>query len=321
MSHPESNLLIVNARAGAGRAVDEARAIGRKTTIESISFQELKDMSNEEAEHFLLPLTTLFVLGGDGSTFTLLNLLFQLQLQNQSFTDKLVVALGSGGENVVAKHMNTFSSNKVKVVSAVLEGNYEKKQLDYGLLHSDGNQELFFWNIHGGFSSTVLRNIEEQRALGVSDVKRRYKGALQALQQIEAEWEVIYSLNGGEPKSVFDFGVIAAQLPYWTSKMHLDVPAAAPALLHTIATLEDSGRGRYAYTTRLLLEVIAQTLGLPFQHALLKHTPLVQGDSLQIVSSPTSLAVDSEVTLYTSGILFVPQQRAHSGISIAQIAK
>lgn len=322
MSYSESSLLLVNGAAGAGRAVDEARKITRKTGIESVSIQDLSQLSWQEVEQLMLPLTNLFVLGGDGSTFSLLNVLFQLQQQNADFTNKTVVPLGLGGENVVAKHLKTFSRNKLKVVTSVLEGRYEKEHLEYGVIRTPaGKEELFFWNAHAGFSSSVLEKIEEQRAAGVGDVQRRYKGVQQAFRSIDASSQVIYTLNGIEREPVLDFGVIAAQLPYWTSKIHVDVSVLSPAVLHTIATLESSGRNNYTYTSRLILDVLSLTFGLPLQTSILKHIPLLEGDVLEVISSPTQLTVDSEGITSSSGVITVPRQRKSSGIYVANMRK
>lgn len=319
----ESNLLVVNATAGTGKAKRLANEIScstNSTDLRTVYFQDLIALHPIKIAELLVPVTSLFVLGGDGSTFTLLELLTRTRQEYPESPEKTLVALGSGGENVVSKHMGTFK-NKVAVVRSVFDGQHAKTELDFGCVTSeDGEKNLFFWNVHAGFSSAVLHEIELLRSQGAGDISRRYGAVLRTLKNFQGSQDVIYTLNGIEQKPVRDFGIISTQLPYWTSKIQLETPEVGTALLHTIATPEVYAGSSFQYSSRLLLEMITLTLGLPLRRVVLTQVPLNADDIVTVYSAPQALSVDSEVTAYQQGTITLPQRNNKTGVSVARLA-
>ena len=292
----KSSLLIRNGKAGKGQASNLSEEIHLETDISTESFEyflsAFEYASERERRLLLESYSHLFVLGGDGSTLSLLRLLLQQQL-NQDIT---VTALGMGGENVVAKEQGTYK-HPLQAVKAVLQGKYQKELVVPLSVNVAENQETepFLWSVHMGFSAAVLSELETMRSLGMGNFRRRYQAVLQTLVRQRQLDPTYVSLDGESPKTVVDMGVLSSAFPYWTSKFRLPTTSNSPAILHTVQGYEELQKQPSIFSARLLLEVISLKMGVPIPYRLLQHQPLDPGFSVEVFSASQQTAVDSEL--------------------------
>ena len=293
----ESSLLIVNGKAGNGQATELSQVLNAETGIRSEHFGNfllaLECVGDADTAAFLESYSNLFILGGDGSTLSLMRLLLQQQLRQ----DITVAALGMGGENVVAKETGTFKK-PLKTIRAVLTGAYQKEAVIPLSVTAEKSEiaEPFLWSVHMGFSAAVLAELEEMRSMGMGDFRRRYQATLQTLFRQRQLDPTYVSLNGESTQSVLDVGVLSAALPYWTSKFRLATVPHSPALLHTVQGYDELQKEPGRFSSRLLLEVLALKFGLNIPYRLLQHQPLASGFSVEISSPSGQMAIDSEVS-------------------------
>lgn len=317
-------LLVVNGYAGKGASEKVADAIKLQTPVESVLFHEFIALPAAQQQEALSLFTDLFVLGGDGSTFTMLQLLHSLYQEQQKAENGVspitVTALGLGGENVVAKHMNTHD-NKEDVVRRVLAGEFSPVPVFPSQLVTPSAVHPFFWNVHAGFSAGVLEKIEEMRAAGYGDWMRRYLGSFLEMMQMHVHQPVEYQINGVDQASVLDFGVITTLFPFWTSKIRLAPQVIAPAMLHTIAKPSDLDMSKPVFSARFILEMIALQQGFGYERKIINHRPIKSSDVISVQSnSEGSLAIDSEPTSATVGeITLFDSSTKFASVQLAQL--
>lgn len=305
---------IVNDAAGTGTSPAKAAELAQKTGIEIVSFLDLIGQPKTALqEKVLSEVENLFIFGGDGTTFALMRWL----AEHHPELPKLVIPLGLGGENVVAKQLHTHT-NQLETIGAVLAGEYTRKTVSPSAIRLDSAlTQPFFWNVHAGYSGLVLQKIEEQRQQGVSDKTRRYSAPFAVLKNMAALEPITVTLekpDRTEHLSGVDAGVITREIPFWTSKVHLPIPAEAHAVLHLIAHPSQTDRYRFEYYVRLLLETLALSSGIPTTKELITHTPLLPGTIVTFEQThPNFVAVDSEVsTAQTARISFPSENIAES---------
>lgn len=290
------SLLIVNQKSGNGDAVKLSKEIFLKHGLTSMDIGIFFALPEKEKRKLLDSLTHLFVLGGDGSSFSLIQFLLQAKL-NHHIT---VVPLGLGGENVLAKNSGTFGSSVVSV-ERVLAGDpsidLELPQIfevQFGSSFSNQETLPFLWSVHAGFSAGVLAEIEQLRKMGKSDFERRYKSTLQKFFRMHMLNSVEVKRNGTS-EQVLDFGVISNFLPYWTSKFRLPTSKSQVATLHTIKGVEMLQTEPALFYSRFLLELISLKLGFYIPRRILVHEPLREDFSVVVYPQDSLIAVDSEI--------------------------
>lgn len=296
----QNSLLLVNSKAGSGNARKLAKEIN---SIHKLRTQEISDffkLPEQQRNELFATLSHIFVLGGDGSSFSLLNLLLQSSVSEEI----VVVPLGLGGENVLSKHVGSYGKS-VATVSAVLRGERSENQFVTEMIQPQYAQitsELgllkefaFLWSVHAGFSAAVLSEIELLRNIGASDFYRRYGGTLRKLLQLRGADPVYISGEGYQEKQVVDVGVISAGIPFWTSKFRLPTTPNQTAILHTIEGYEKLQKQPYRFALRFILELISLKRGWSIPRELLIHTPLIGDFTVAVSSNNEEIAVDSEL--------------------------
>ncbi len=297
------SLLVINTRAGNGHAAHLAGEITANHELETIDIGGFFALEQTQRDELLASLSHIFVLGGDGSAFSLLNFLLSQNLQNKI----IVTPLGLGGENVLAKSVGSFGKS-VLTVTQVLSGKHTVQQLQPFTvqLQSEAiNLETlpFLWSVHAGFSATVLAQIEVLRNGRASDFQRRYGGTLKSILQLRGAERVTVSGTGIDTKQVLDFGVVSSALPYWTSKLRLPVSNVQSAILHTVEGCDQLQTEPVAFTSRFLLELILLKLGLEvIPRKILKHQALGADFTIQASTPSGQIGVDSEIYLAQSAI-------------------
>ncbi|GIK83976.1 MAG: hypothetical protein BroJett025_05980 [Patescibacteria group bacterium] len=290
----KKSLLLVNKRAGNGHATKLADEINSIHELDTLDIKDFFALQSDQLNKLFESLSHIFVLGGDGSSFSLLNLLLTSDLQSGI----VITPLGLGGENVLAKSVGSYGRS-VATVGQVLMGEYQVKTvrpLTTTLRTELQNTEHpFLWSIHAGFSAAVLSEIELLRSIGASDFKRRYAGTIRKLLQLR-EFEPVYiSGSGLKNKSVIDFGIISAALPYWTSKFKLPVKEQQTAILHTIEGQDRLQSEPSSFIAKFLLELIALKLGLKIPREIVVHRQLLDDFTLSVTTPHQEIAIDSEV--------------------------
>lgn len=318
------SLLIVNQRSGNGDAVELSEEIFLKHGLTSMDIGIFFTLPEKEKRELLNSLTHLFVLGGDGSSFSLIQFLLQAELNHHI----IVVPLGLGGENVLAKNSGTFGSSVVSV-ERVLAGDpsidLELPQIfevQFGRDPSNKETLPFLWSVHAGFSAGVLAEIEQLRKIGKSDFERRYKNTLQKFFRMHMLNSLEVKRNGTS-EQVLDFGVVSNFLPYWTSKFRLPTSSQHAAVLHTIKGTELLQTQPTVFYSRFLLELISLKLGLYIPRRILVHEPLREDFSAVVYPQDSLIAVDSEIKREAKVARINKSQNANrkSLVSIAKLSK
>lgn len=293
--HNKEALLIVNSKAGKGNAVKLAREINQTHNLKTYEIADFFALNIEQKNQLLSELSYIFILGGDGSSFSLINLLLSLNLLNQI----TVIPLGLGGENVLAKNLG-IHGRSFDSVEQVFMGNYTPqilKPLSVQLINSAQENEIempFSWNVHAGFSAGVLYEIEQLRNIGASDFKRRYLSTFKTFLKLRGLDPVVF-FNNGKSQKVLDFGVISSLLPCWTSKFTLPTTKDQIAILNTIQGHETLQYAPGTFYSRFIIELISLKLGLPISRKILVQEPLNSDFNISVESPSGIVAVDSEI--------------------------
>ena len=289
-------LVLFNSLSGKRDAFQIGRQIWLETGLEPIELQVFL-RQKERALAMLQTAPLLFVLGGDGTVFGLLELLTRHNFEQQS----IVVPLRAGGENVLAKALGTHKK-PAATVQKILRGEFRATSLQPLTVHTQQKQENngaglspVFWNIHAAFSAQTLRSVETLRDAGFGDWQRRYLALAQSLVALRKMPEVFLQLNDEPAQQVLDFGVLHAQLPYWTSKFKFSPDQRAEALLHTIIGSDLLQKEPSQFFFRLLFELAAVKLGIACKQQLLRQRSLFLGESLSLSVQDGVIAVDSEL--------------------------
>ena len=293
------SLLIVNGKAGKGKAYKTAEQLSNEYGLRAINLFDLlgpkEATQHPQLDIALQEITNFFVLGGDGSTFSFIEALLSTQLE-QKVT---VIPLGMGGENVLAKQAGTFEK-PVESTLAVLENQHDNrvvKPFSVQLDKNNSSRELpFLWNVHAGFSAAVLYEIEMLREMKVTDFRRRYQGSIQALLQMRKN-EPTYIHQGMETIKVLDSGIISVGLPYWTSKIQIPTQDEQAAILHSINGYDQLQEDPFGFITLFLKEMYGLKKGSEKQRSIITHQPLTDNFEVVLETSTGRIAVDSEVHL------------------------
>lgn len=304
----QNSLLLVNSKAGNGNARKLAKEIN---SVHRLKTQEISDffkLPEQQRNELLATLSHIFVLGGDGSSFSLLNLLLKSTLSQEV----IVVPLGLGGENVLSKHVGSHGKS-INSVSRVLlresSGNQFTTQTIRPLFAQITSETgfieefPFLWSVHAGFSAAVLSEIELLRTINASDFYRRYASSIKMFLELRGADIVEISGDGYQDKQVLDFGILSSIFPYWTSKFRLPTTLNQTAILHTIQGRERLLVEPSNFVARFLLELISLKLGLHIQREIIIQTPLFGNFSVQVNANNKRIARDSELTTAKSVIV------------------
>lgn len=294
-STAQRSLLVINTRAGNGRAAGLANEITANHNLQTIDISDFFSLELAQRSQLLATLSHIFVLGGDGSAFSMLNFLVSQNLQN-SIT---VVPLGLGGENVLAKNVGSYGKSVLTVLQ-VVTGEYSSEQVNPFTVQLQNEAKKleslpFLWSVHAGFSAAVLSEIEFLRKSNATDFQRRYGATMKRFLQLRRSEQVMVSGTGINTRQVLDFGVVSASLPYWTSKFRLPVTTGQTAILHTIEGFDRLQAEPVVFSARFLLELISLKLGLPIPREIIKHQALGADFSIHATSGSGIVGIDSEI--------------------------
>lgn len=314
--------LLINGLAGNGSATRRAeKVVAKFPNITSLTIEKTQQFSEEDWRQLLDATKVLCILGGDGTSFRVLSQLYAFR--NLIPELPVVTALGSGGENVLAKAMNTIEDD-IGVIFDVITNDFLLEELAPQLVSLDqekADENIIeipsFWSLHAGFSASVLKNIEDDRLRGVSDFQRRYISSLKQFIKLRRKNAVYVSTQTQNEVAMLEFGLIAGQLPWWTSKILLDQVAAQPIVSQIpLEALEQ--RSESAFFARLVLELLCLKLGLPIQRDIFQQRRTKENEEFVVCDTDSkNIAIDSEV-YEASTASVTTSHRTQSGIFVVK---
>lgn len=286
----EKTLVVYNPNSRNGESILDAATVARTLNCDAISFQEAIQQGVKTLEHTCRDKTLLLMLTGDGSFFSMA---WMLSLCKGEVA-RTLVPFAFGGENVAAKNANVPRSLEEKIRCVQL-GAFSVQPMEPLSLQTKSAQRGFFWGVHSGFTTHVLKHIESMRKVQTKDWIRRYYAGGKSVRDMDEYSPVSFALNSNPYHEVQDVGVISSLFPYWTAKMQFSVQDV-PALLHVVESLKNADMPITEYKLRFMMEIAVLSAGLrSIPLKLIKHKRLLHSDSISIHTHSGAVSIDSEL--------------------------